>query len=52
MNSAVATTQGNHLFTVKAVVSDVVLFGAGGIGFKCMRPAAQGMTVNTAETMC
>jgi hypothetical protein len=52
MNSAVATTHGNHLFIVKAVVSDVVLFGAGGIGFKCMRSAVQGMKMNAAEIMC
>lgn len=32
MNSAVATTQGNHLFTVEAVVSGIVVPEASGIG--------------------
>jgi hypothetical protein len=49
MNSAVATTHGNHLFTVKAVLSGVVPSGADGIGLDCMRPAVQGMNVNAAE---
>jgi hypothetical protein len=32
MNSAVATTQGKYLLTVKSVVSGVVLSRGGGIG--------------------
>jgi hypothetical protein len=41
MNSAVATTQGKYLFTVKAVVSGVVLSSGGGIGLDGMRRASK-----------